>query len=206
MAITIDGSNAAGTINLGTNGTITNLAEGGLPDGKVTAADLKSTSGTAGSGTFYRGDGQWQAAGGGKILQVVSGTYSTQTGTTNSSYTDSGLTLNITPASGTKVLVMVSIGAYTYRSSLDSTRGLFNIMRDSTQITEWVHGIDADTDDSSVSAQAWTAVTRTHLDTHGANGSTAVTYKVQMKKDEGTGIYMSWNNYPSSIILMEVAA
>ena len=35
MAITIDGSNAAGTINLGTNGTITNLAVGGLPDGTV---------------------------------------------------------------------------------------------------------------------------------------------------------------------------
>ena len=158
---------------------------------------------------FLRADGDntcsWQIPDG-KIKQVVSGTYSTQTGTTNSSYTDSGLTLNITPANGTKVLVIVSIGAYTYRSGHDSTRGLYNIMRDTTQITQWVHGIDADTDDSSVSAQSWTAVTRTHLDTHGADGSTAVTYKVQMKKDEGTGIYMSWNNYPSSIILMEVAA
>ena len=38
----------------------------------------------------------------GKILQVVSGIYSTQTGTTNSSYTDSGLTLNITPPTRTK--------------------------------------------------------------------------------------------------------
>lgn len=59
MGITINGSSAAGNIDLGTNGTITDLAEGGLPDGKVTPADLKSSSGTAGSGTYYRGDGAW---------------------------------------------------------------------------------------------------------------------------------------------------
>ena len=35
MAIVIDGSSAAGTVNLGTNGTISNLAVGGLPDGIV---------------------------------------------------------------------------------------------------------------------------------------------------------------------------
>ena len=194
---------SSANITLAADGSVT------LPANTIDEAKLK-VSNSPTNGQFLSaqsgntGGLTWAAAGGGKILQVVSGIYSTQTGTTNSSYTDSGLTLNITPASGTKVLVMVSIGAYTYRSSLDSTRGLYNIMRDTTQITEWVHGIDADTDDSSVSAQAWTAVTRTHLDTHGADGSTAVTYKVQMKKDEGTGIYMSWNNYPSSIILMEV--
>ena len=59
MAIVLDGSSAAGVLNLGTNGTITNLAEGGLPDGKVTSADLKSTSGTAGASTYYRGDQTW---------------------------------------------------------------------------------------------------------------------------------------------------
>ena len=35
MAIVLDGSSAAGTVNLGTNGTISNLAVGGLPDGTV---------------------------------------------------------------------------------------------------------------------------------------------------------------------------
>ena len=65
MAIVLDGSSAAGVLNLGTNGTITNLAEGGLPDGKVTSADLKSTSGTAGASTFYRGDQTWGAPAGG---------------------------------------------------------------------------------------------------------------------------------------------
>lgn len=65
MAIVLDGSSAAGVLNLGTNGTITNLAEGGLPDGKVTSADLKSTSGTAGASTYYRGDQTWGTVSGG---------------------------------------------------------------------------------------------------------------------------------------------
>ena len=49
MAITIDGS----------ANTVAGLAEGGLPDGKILPADLKASSGTAGSGTYYRGDGAW---------------------------------------------------------------------------------------------------------------------------------------------------
>jgi hypothetical protein len=42
MAITINGSSAAGSIDLGTNGTITDLAVGGLPDGTVDADTLAS--------------------------------------------------------------------------------------------------------------------------------------------------------------------
>ena len=40
MGITINGSSAAGNIDLGTNGTITDLAVGGLPDGVVDAGTL----------------------------------------------------------------------------------------------------------------------------------------------------------------------
>ena len=42
MGITINGSSAAGNIDLGTNGTITDLAVGGLPDGTVDADTLAS--------------------------------------------------------------------------------------------------------------------------------------------------------------------
>ena len=47
MGITINGSSAAGTISLGSNGTITNLATGGLPDGSVNNADLATDVATA---------------------------------------------------------------------------------------------------------------------------------------------------------------
>ena len=68
MGIIIDGSSAAGNVNLGSNGTVTNLAVGGLPDGTidngcmaddaVAIADL-AASGTASSSTFLRGDNAW---------------------------------------------------------------------------------------------------------------------------------------------------
>ena len=44
MGITINGTNAAGNIDLGTNGTITDLAVGGLPDGTVDADTLAANS------------------------------------------------------------------------------------------------------------------------------------------------------------------
>tara|TARA_B100000287_G_scaffold124922_1_gene116980 strand:+ start:17329 stop:17838 length:510 start_codon:yes stop_codon:yes gene_type:complete len=62
-----------GSINLGSNGTITNLAVGGLPDNTVdngTMADDTvgiaelSATGTASSSTYLRGDNTWAEAGG----------------------------------------------------------------------------------------------------------------------------------------------
>ena len=53
-----------GLVLNGSAGTVTGLAEGGIEDAKILPADLKANSGTAGSDTFYRGDGSWQSAGG----------------------------------------------------------------------------------------------------------------------------------------------
>jgi len=74
MGITINGSSSAGTIDLGTNGTITDLAVGGVPDNTIDngamaddaigVAELSAT-GTASATTFLRGDNAWAAAGGG---------------------------------------------------------------------------------------------------------------------------------------------
>ena len=59
MAIVIDGSNAAGTINLGTNGTISNLAVGGVPDGTIDTDALAANAVVTGKitdGTITNGD------------------------------------------------------------------------------------------------------------------------------------------------------
>ena len=47
MAIVLNGTNAAGNIDLGTNGTITDLAVGGLPDGIVDTDMLAASAVTA---------------------------------------------------------------------------------------------------------------------------------------------------------------
>jgi len=101
MAIVINGS-----------GTVTGITAGGLPDGIITADDLAST------GTFPAWSGaNLTDVGGGKILQVVQSTFSTQTSYTPSSngvYTDTGLNVSITPSStSSKILLMfnVSLGS-----------------------------------------------------------------------------------------------
>ena len=63
MAIVIDGSSAAGTVNLGTNGTISNLAVGGLPNGIVDTDMLAAnavTAAKASGGRSLLGADQWR--------------------------------------------------------------------------------------------------------------------------------------------------
>ena len=79
-----------------------------LADDAVGVAELSAT-GTASSSTFLRGDNSWAAAGGGKILQVVSAVKnSDQDSLTSTSYADTGgLVASLTPAaSSSKVLVL----------------------------------------------------------------------------------------------------
>ena len=52
---------------------------------------------------------EWAAVSGGKVLQVVQGTSSTQTTITSTSYSDTGLSASITPSSSSsRILVLIS--------------------------------------------------------------------------------------------------
>lgn len=74
-------------------------------------------------------------AGGGKVLQVVSTTYSTQTTTTSTSFTDTSLSLSITPtASTSKILVIANVPFNVEDASGSFVFGNFNIVRGSTQV------------------------------------------------------------------------
>jgi len=115
------------TINGGTN-AITGLAVGGLPDGTVDKDSLAadsvdgskilddavaaehvandavgvaqlSTTGTAGTGTFLRGDNSWTAAGGGKLVQTVFAQIkpTSNISSTGTARYDTGLAKTITP-------------------------------------------------------------------------------------------------------------
>ena len=133
--------------------------------------------------------GLTKTGGFGKVLQYVTGTTTTQAYLSNSgTLTDTGLTATITPASGTKILVIINqpfyVGSYNFAGD---SYGTIKVLRDSTALTQQLLGHD------SVSAgwfEMWSNFTFTYLDTHGANGSTAVTYKTQFSGKSSTEVYV----------------
>ena len=72
----------------------------------------------------------------GKVLQVVSATYSSITTTSSTSYVDTGITVNITPsATSSKVFVITNILGINSSSSTLSSVNL-QLLRDTTQVAE----------------------------------------------------------------------
>ena len=101
-----------------------------VADDAITIAKL-STTGTASSSTFLRGDGAFAAAGGGKILQVKQTKLTSAVSITGvASYADiSSFSVDITPASASnKILVMVQMNVST------GGEAIFKLVRNSTDI------------------------------------------------------------------------
>ena len=190
-------------ITIAGSGTITGLSAGGLPAGSVTGATLASGVG-------------------GKILQVVEATHSTEVSSTSKTMADTGLTASITPASGSKVLIYVSQSFRQYRDR-GSTNNMgfgMNLLRGSTIIMASKRNDNNEFNDHYLSNTSVNKVVLRHSmnfldDSPGGNGSTAITYKTQFActtTDDSGQVWAqpSWesqNQQPtSSMILMEVAA
>lgn len=79
---------------------------------------------------------KWAApAGGGKVLQVVQVSYSTEYTNTGNTYTDTGLSASITPsATNSKVLVMVNQQTWSKRQTNNSGGAALKLLRGSTDI------------------------------------------------------------------------
>jgi hypothetical protein len=93
---------------------------------------------TAASGVTIDGllikDGAIPSISGGKVLQVVEGTYSTATSNTTTSYADTGLSASITPSATTsKILVIVKHNVQLSRTT-GGVDGAIQLLRDATQI------------------------------------------------------------------------
>lgn len=141
----------------------------------------------------------------GKVLQVINGTYATQTSATSSTMVDTGLTATITPSSiSSKILIIVQQTGCGKESS-DTTLQL-RLMRGATELLEFE------------SSGAWTNTTaRNFIGTCGTSyldspaTTSAVTYKTQQGSyNGGATVYTQYNigsgNPTSTITLMEIAA
>jgi hypothetical protein len=146
---------------------------------------------------------KWAAPAGGKVLQVVSGTYSTSTLVSSSSFTDTGLSLAITPTLNTsKVLVIVSQQVKVSDTGSDAA-GAWQLVRGSTAIvTVGSSGYEAF---EVLAGQYRTVFNYTYLDSPATTSST--TYKTQVRRFVSTNTVTAQDNgAPSQITLLEIGA
>jgi len=148
---------------------------------------------------------------GGKVLQVVSVEYGTQTGTTSSTYSDTGLTLNITPsATSSKILCFPSMNGL-YNNNGD-TNADFILVRSGGasgdgDITTLSSTAMFDADTKAVGGET---VSCTYLDTPSV--SSALTYKVQFRSSNNShqvliNTYIRGNaRAKCNLTLMEIGA
>jgi hypothetical protein len=131
----------------------------------------------------------------GSVLQVVSATYSTQTSTTSASFTDTGLSVAITPKfSSSKILVCVT---QQVRVTGTPSSGRINIVRGSTEVfTGSIVQLYTSGSDMRFMFAA------TYLDSPATTSST--TYKTQQYVNEGT-IQTQESSSTSTITLLEIA-
>jgi hypothetical protein len=139
----------------------------------------------------------------GGVIQVVTGTYSTQTSTTSTSFVTTGLTGTITPKFATsKILVLISNTIYITRAGLDANAKLQLINNLGTLITQ-ANGslyVSAGTSSSELITQPFIQ----YLDSPAT--TSAVTYTLKMAVVINNTMYAQYSSNPAYITMMEIAA
>ena len=176
------------------NDTPARLAVG--TNGHVLTADSTAATGI-----------KWAApAGGGKVLQVINASTTTETTIASTSYTDTTLTATITPSSATsKVLVIYSQTVDCERSAVGVSAGV-QLVRGTTSIQDL-----GNTQGINISGAPFVALTTmmtsSYLDSPATTSAT--TYKTQVKVNttaNGGVAYAQGTSKRSSITLLEIGA
>ena len=137
----------------------------------------------------------------GHIIQVVQGTFATQTSRTSSTHADTGLSVSITPkATSSKILVMMLHHTKIQRDTT-SANATVKILRDSTEIESANHFFT----DAGGNAASTQNLTASVLDS--PSTTSAITYKTTFGVDNASNsetIYICWGNRTDRLIAMEV--
>lgn len=180
----------------------------------ATAADTASRLAVGTNGQVLTADStaatgiKWAtpAGGGGKVLQVVSVAYSTNKTIATTTFTDTNLTLSITPTSATsKVLVIVTQGFSHSRLTNETGIG-WKIVRGATDIAAWPSQQASQTYAAGTSEiQLYNIISVSYLDSPATTSAT--TYKTMAKVGSTANSGTSDYNYGgTNMILMEIGA
>jgi len=215
-----DGASAIRTLGSSVDTTLKNLNPSttlGDIEYRSSSANVNTRLGIGTTGqvlTVAGGVPTWAApAGGGKVLQVVQATTSSQVQVATTSYTDSGLSASITPSSSSsKILVMVTQGYQIIRGLRRFGAG-YKILRGSTTIWD-ASSSNVSYDFLELEGLNPTAMTKNtfvslhYLDSPATTSS--VTYKTQGAVETAANsekiIFQNNAAQTSTIILMEIGA
>jgi len=211
------GTGGTVTLNLSTPVAATN---GGTGLSTFTTGDMIYASGAntpaklsiGSSGqvlTVASGIPSWAtAAGGGKVLQVVSATTTTQTTIASTSFTDTNITATITPTLVTsKILVLVNFMAGVERSARRAGGGA-KLLRGATTLLDYGANNIANSDIGGGSSNNLRIAGGFHYYDSPATTSATI-YKVQGRAEDTSSsglIIFQDNSSPSTITLLEIGA
>jgi|LakMenE01Jun11ns_1017448.scaffolds.fasta_scaffold9452538_2 hypothetical protein len=180
---------------------LTRIQSLGITDGTIVNADINANAAIAGT----------KLSGAGKLLQVVTGTYTSSGSSTSSSFVDTGAgAFSITPTSASsKILVDFGCSPHANTSSASNTsmRGVFTIYRDingggySNLATST--GIATERVGDNISGNTQDGTLRVIIaDT--PNTTSQVNYKLYYLRTAGE-IYYNLYAQTHTVILMEIA-
>jgi hypothetical protein len=206
----ISGGGTSGAVTI-TNSMATAIdAKGDLVAG--TGADAFSRLAVGANATVLTADSttatglKWAAASAGKLIQIVEGTTSTYATSSSSTYSDTNLTVTITPTLATsQILVIVSQQGCGKSASNAGTANQIRLMRGATQISNTGDGLFRT---AGTGLEAFYSVIMMKLDSPATTSAT--TYKTQFRSVTGTS--MTYVNYytgeapTSSIVAIEIGA
>lgn len=152
------------------------------------------------------------AAGGGKVLQVVQATYSTEVLIASTTFTDSGLSCSITPSSSASKVLVFTSQSYFARKDGDSCNAAIRLLRGATAIltmgTGGYEGMGQYGSGNSGGSQVRGIASLVYLDSPAT--TSAVTYKTQGRPQATANnqslTFQSASTATSSIVLMEIGA
>jgi len=147
---------------------------------------------------------KWAApAGGGKVLQVVMGTYATSTTNATGSFVDTGLSASITPSSATSKVLVIASQMGCRKTDGNSANGLeLRLFRGATLILTFAGSLLY----TATAVQNNGAASVAYLDSPATTSAT--TYKTQFANQGGSvsDVRVQANNETSTIILLEIGA